>query len=188
MFKLRSQPLGEEGQKEGRREGGKNEQRGRGGEGKEGRKKSIPPPEALEVGPGMFLKPHPPAASGLEVLALQISKDIWSLPSDHVPFLLKVFPWTYSPRIGESCYLLTAMRLSSILFSRTLPLISHCFGTQAWNHVHFSCSGALPTPVLGESSRQGRVVLQGPSLCPVRTFRGWDFPLSPRSGQAKSEE
>lgn len=75
----------------------------------------------------MFFKPLPPAASGLEVLALQISQDIWSLTSAHVSLLLKVFPWTYSPRIRESCYLLTPMRLSSVPLSRTLPLISHCF-------------------------------------------------------------
>lgn len=75
----------------------------------------------------MFLKARPPAASGLGVLALQISKDIWSLPSAYVPLLLKAFPWIYNPRIQESYYLLTPMRLSSILFLRTPPLTSHNF-------------------------------------------------------------
>lgn len=58
-------------------------------EGKKGRKTSFPSPEAPEVCPGIYFKPRPPAASGL-VPPLQISKDTWSLPSAHVPFLLSL--------------------------------------------------------------------------------------------------
>lgn len=144
-------------------------------EGKKGRKTSFPSPEAPEVCPGIYFKPRPPAASGL-VLPLQISKDTWSLTS----LSCSVFPWTYNLRIGDSCYLLTPIRLSSILFSRTLPIISHSFphpGLEPCPLFRFKrTSNAPPWGILHAGS--GRP--QGPLLCPGRTFRVWEFPLSPR--------